>query len=322
MTPVTVVAAVIQGDDGRVLLARRPAHLHQGGRWEFPGGKVEAGENLEAALARELAEELGIRPLAPQAWLSVPHRYPDKAVVLHFFRVTAFTGTPRGREGQTLAWRAAHELDPAAFPAANRPVVNRLRLPDRYLVTPEPGPDLGAFLARLEAALARGVRLVQLRAPRLSEAAYARLAEVCLPRVRAHGARLLLNAEPTLARALGADGVHLNGRRLATLGERPLPDPHLVGASVHDAAQLARAQALGADFACLSPVCPTASHPEARPLGWERFARLVRATPLPVYALGGLQEADLDQARRHGAQGIAAIRGLWGEVADDRRQTV
>ncbi len=320
MTPLPVVAAVIEDGAGRVLLARRPEHAHQGGLWEFPGGKMEAGEPLEAALARELEEELGIRPNDARPWVQVRHRYADKAVHLHFFRVGAFTGTPRGREGQTIAWHDTATLEPALFPAANRPVVNRLRLPDRYLVTPDPGPDQETFLTRLEAALAAGVSLVQLRAPGLAPAAYADLAAAVLPRVRAHGARLLLNADPGLARELGADGVHLNGTRLATHSARPLPDPFLVAASVHDAGQLARAEALGVDFVCLSPVLPTASHPEANPLGWDRFRDLAGSTPLPVYALGGLIPVHLPQAKIHGAQGIAAIRGLWEQSGGSRRQ--
>jgi 8-oxo-dGTP diphosphatase len=87
----------------------------------------------------------------------------------------------------------------------------------------------------------------------------------------------------------------------------------LVGASCHNGPELARAAALGLDYALLSPVRHTASHPDVTPLGWSRFAELVDPTPLPVYALGGLRVGDLDDAIRHGAQGIAAIRGLWPE---------
>ncbi len=313
--PLPVVAAVIEDGRGRLLIARRPDHLHQGGLWEFPGGKIEAGEAPEHALARELDEELGIRPRDSRFLRRIQYRYPDKQVELHFYRVTRWEGEPHGREGQAIAWRSASELQPADFPAANRPLVNALRLPPFYLITPEPGRDLPPFLGRLEAALQRGIRLIQLRAPRVTETAYRRLAHAALELTRAHGARLLLNAEPALALELGADGVHLNGRRLARLHERPLPDTLLVAASVHDGAQLARAEAIHVDFACLSPVCPTASHPQAPPLGWARFARLAATTPLPLYALGGLDPRRLKTARTHGAHGIAAIRGLWSPLA-------
>ena len=108
-------------------------------------------------------------------------------------------------------------------------------------------------------------------------------------------------------------GLHLSARALAALGERPGLADDLVGASCHDAEELARAAALGLDYALLSPVRATASHPGLPPLGWTRFAELVDPAPLPIFALGGLAPADLSDAFRHGAQGIACIRGLWPE---------
>ncbi len=314
MTRLTVVAALIQDAQGRVLLARRPQDRHQGGRWEFPGGKVEPGETLEAALARELEEELGITPRACRPWKRLRHRYPEHQIELHCLRVLAYRGEPHGREGQAVAWWDPETLDPARFPAANRPLVNALRLPSCLLVTPDPGPEphWEAFLQRLLQAAAAGIRLIQLRAPALPSAAYAELAREALQRLRAHPAtRLILNAEPELAARLEAHGVHLNGRRLAAARSRPLPDPWLVSAAVHDRRQLRRAEALAVDFACLSPVHPTPSHPQARPLGWTGFARLAATTPLPLYALGGVGPHDLPQAQAHGAHGIAAIRALW-----------
>lgn len=125
---IEVVAAIIRSPDARqVLLARRGAHQHQGGRWEFPGGKVDAGESLADALVRELEEELGIRPLHWSAFETIDFRYPDKAVRLHFQAVTAFAGTARGREGQTIRWVALEDLAGLEFPPANAPVVARLR---------------------------------------------------------------------------------------------------------------------------------------------------------------------------------------------------
>ena len=107
-----------------------------------------------------------------------------------------------------------------------------------------------------------------------------------------------------------ADGLHLASRNLVELRRRP-DEWSLVGASCHGAADLAWAAALGLDYALLSPVLPTASHPGAPPLGWERFAALAEEATLPVYALGGLGPGEVEQAIDHGAQGVAAIRGLW-----------
>lgn len=309
-TSIHVVAAVITNPRGDVLISLRPAHAHQGGRWEFPGGKVEAGEDAFAALARELDEELGIAIASARPLIRIPHCYPDRQVLLDVWRVSRFTGTPHGREGQRIAWVAPAELDASVFPAANRPIVTAARLPDRYLITPEPGAD---FRARLERALAAGISLVQLRAKEQDSNDYAALARAVCTRVHAADAQLLLNAEPDLAIEVGADGVHLTTQRLMALSQRPLPATMWVAASCHAADELQQAVRVGCDFAVLGPVQPTQSHPSAPHLGWGGLQALTEQAPLPVYALGGLDARHLAEAWAAGAQGIAAIRGLWPE---------
>lgn len=308
---VHVAAGALVDRAGRVLIAQRPARAHQGGLWEFPGGKLEAGESVQAALARELHEELGIVVRRARPLIAVEHAYADKTVRLDVWRIEDWSGVPHGREGQPLAWCDPQALDPVAFPAADVPVLAALRLPPMYLVTGEPAQEPEVFLARLDAALARGVRLVQLRAKALPAGALAPLCAAALQRCRAAGARLLLNGTPALAMQLGADGVHLDARALAACDRRPLPADRLLAASCHDAHELAQARRIGCDFAVLGPLAATATHPEAEPLGWARFAALVRTAGLPVYALGGLGPADLDAAWAAGAQGVAAIRALW-----------
>jgi len=120
-----------------------------------------------------------------------------------------------------------------------------------------------------------------------------------------------VNGDVELARRVGADGVHLRASRVRALGARP--DLPLVAASCHDRAELEDAARLGCDFAVLSPVLPTASHPGAPTLGWERFTELVRGLPMPVYALGGMTRATLDTARHHGAHGVALRGGMWSQ---------
>lgn len=306
-----VVAAVIRDTAGRILIARRPEHVHQGGLWEFPGGKIEPGESAEQALARELWEELGIRPTQSRRLIRIPHHYPDRSVLLDVWEVTAFSGAPQGRQGQPLQWVEPSALPDYAFPAANQPITAAARLPACYLITPDSGASEDYFAA-LEAALARGVRLVQLRAPSLPAAEFEQLARSVLQRCHAHGAAVVLNSAPELALELGADGVHLNSQRLLALQGRPLPKHLWCGASCHDSEQLQQAVAIGADFAVLSPVQPTTSHPEATPLGWRRFQELVWDLPLPVYALGGVGPEELPQALAARAQGVAAIRAFWG----------
>ena len=122
-----VAVGVITDGDGRVLIARRPAHIHQGGLWEFPGGKVEHGESLPGALSRELDEELGIVASAMEPLLEVHHDYSDKSVLLDVWQVTSFSGEPRGLEGQPLRWVTGSELAEFEFPAANQPIVEAVR---------------------------------------------------------------------------------------------------------------------------------------------------------------------------------------------------
>jgi 8-oxo-dGTP diphosphatase len=120
-----VAAGVILGEDS-VLLALRPRDKHQGGLWEFPGGKVEAGELVQDALVRELREELDLDVLACEAFLVTEHDYGDKQVRLDVWLVTRHTGEPHGREGQQLAWVALADLADYTFPAANLPIVQAL----------------------------------------------------------------------------------------------------------------------------------------------------------------------------------------------------
>jgi len=308
-----VAAGAVEDARGRVLITKRPDHVHQGGLWELPGGKLETGEAPEAGLARELHEELGIRVLASRPLIRVHHDYGDRRILLDVRRVTSFAGAPHGREGQPIAWVHPDAMKQVTFPAADHPVISALRLPELYLITGDDPPDPDSFLDRLSRALLGGVRLVQLRAHALSEPDYSDLAKGAFQLCELHGARLLLNRDSFPARDLPFHGLHLTARRLANLERRPVDAGRLVGASCHSDEDLSRAAQLHLDYALLSPVRSTASHPEAQPLGWERFATLTDKARLPVYALGGLTPDDLDQAFAHGAQGIAAIRGLWSD---------
>ena len=302
-----VAAAVVDDGQGRILISQRPGHVHQGSLWEFPGGKLEAGETAETGLKRELHEELGITVQAARPLIRVYHAYPDKQVLLDVWRVTSYSGEPAGLEGQPIDWVAVDELGDRAFPAADAAILKALTLPECYLITPEPDAQ---FLVKLEQALARGISLVQLRAKALSSADYKDLVPEVLAVCRAANARLLLNADPQLAQELDVDGVSLSSARLMALAERPL-DLELVAASCHTQAEVEHACALGLDFVAVSPVQETRSHPGAAVLGFDGLRALTELATVPVYALGGMSRSDLDEAFNHGAQGIAAIGGLW-----------
>lgn len=306
-----VAAAVITDVRGRILLARRTDGRDLAGLWEFPGGKREPGESPEQALVRELQEELGITVQVGPPLISVPQQYPDKRLCLDVRQVNAWQGIPRGVEGQALAWVAPEKLTRYPMPPADRPVVAALLQPDRYLVTPEPGDDDAAWLASLSSALAMGVRRVQLRARTIDQQPrWRKLAVAAVEACRKAGAEALVNGDIGLARELGI-GVHLRASQLQDLGERPLPDNLVVAASCHRAEDLELAESFGCDFVVLGSVLATASHADASPLGWDGFAKLRESVSLPIYAIGGLSPAHLPDARRNGAQGIAAIRSLW-----------
>ena len=315
-----VVAAILRDARGRILLTRRTDGRDLAGLWEFPGGKVEPGESVEEALRRELREELGIVIGAIEPLIAVPHAYPHKRILLDVQRVATFSGRARGVEGQALAWVEPARLTSYPMPAADRPVVAALQQPAEYLVTPSQMPDSAAFLATLEAALRGGMRRVQLRlAPDGAPVVPRRALVDSVAQLTADAqAQLLLNGmlagdlESTCALAHEfRTGLHLTSAQLHGVTGRPLPGEFIVAASCHTSDDLRRAEELGLDFAVLGPVAATPTHPEATPLGWARFAQLRETVGLPIYALGGLRRDDVATARRHGAQGIAAIRGLW-----------
>ena len=306
---VEVVAAVLQKPDGSFLLAQRPVGKVYAGYWEFPGGKVEPAETAEAALARELHEELFIDVERAYPWLTRDYDYEHAAVRLRFYRVTRWSGELHGRENQAFEWQRIDAMTASPLLPANGPILRALALPTFYGVSNAAEVGTHIFLARLESALQAGLRLVQLREKTLAPEALTDLGMRACALAHRHGAKLLVNGDAALAGRIGADGVHLSAAQLVALSTRPPFE--LVGASCHDERELAHAAKLGLDFAVLGPVKETASHPGAHTLGWERFRTLVRNYALPVYAIGGLGKDDLDAAWAAGAHGIAAIRGAW-----------
>ena len=306
------MAAAITDARDRVLLARRTEGRDLAGLWEFPGGKREPGESPEQALTRELQEELGIDVRIGDPLIAVAQQYPHKRLRLDVRMVTHWQGTPRGHEGQALAWVPREKLVGYEMPPADRPVVAALLQPDRYLVTPSPG-DPGedeSWLAALDQSLDAGIRRVQLRLPGLEADRGRVLVVAAARRCAATGAEVLVNGDIALAQELGL-GLHLRAAQLRQLHERPVAIGVQLAASCHDAEELRMAEALGCDFAVVGPLKPTPTHPEATGIGWTRFEHLREHVSLPIYAIGGLDPDDIATARQHGAQGIAAIRGLW-----------
>jgi 8-oxo-dGTP diphosphatase len=306
---VEVAAAVIRRADGQILLGQRAADAVYAGFWEFPGGKVEAGEAPRAALLRELKEELDIEVTSATPWITRDYDYEHARVRLYFFEVSGWVGEPRAKVHAALAWQRPDAPSVSPMLPANAPVLKALHLPRVYAITQAWSMGVAAQLAALERALAAGVGLVQLREGELDAPIRRTLAEAVRSRTREAGTLMLVNGDEELARAVGADGLHLPTTRLMALKTRP--DLPWVGASCHSREELMQAARIGADFALLGPVAATQSHPGMPGMGWDELARLLEACPLPVFAIGGLSAADLPRAQQAGAHGIAGIRGVW-----------
>lgn len=305
------MAGVVTDVRGRVLLARRTQGRDLAGLWEFPGGKVDPCETPEHALARELQEELGIEADIGAPLIRVPQQMPHKRILLDVRLVPTHRGHPRGLDGQALAWVPRDKLPRYAMPPADRPVVAALLQPERYLVTPSPydmSDDI--WLAGLDAALATGIRRVQLRAPDVGQGRWRTLVAEAVVRCRARRAEILINGDETLAMTHGV-GLHLPAAHLHKRRKRGFPTDLPLAASCHDDDDLKRAEKVGCDFVVLGAVHETASHPGQSGMGWARFARFRECTSLPIYAIGGLDMGAMPDARLHGAQGIAAIRAFW-----------
>ncbi len=343
--PIDVLAGVLRDARGRLLVCQRPPGKHLAGLWEFPGGKRDPGESRVDALTRELREELGIEVVDARPLCTIRHDYVDTAIRLDAWTVERWRGDPVGLDGQAFAWVPPAQLLSWPLASADRAILTAARLPDGYAITPEP-EELDGFVDRIDRLLAGGVRLLQLRGKALAPDRLAALARHCRDSADRHGADLLINGQPILAAELGV-GLHLPSDllrrwhagtvdhaaeawlphridgRLAhdATGDRTASPPTRqargwLAASCHDAVELAMAADLGCDFAVLSPVAATPSHPGAIALGWQGLSALVADSPLPVYALGGVARKDIAEARDRGARGIAGIRAFW---PDERR---
>lgn len=298
---IEVAAAVIQRPDGAFLLAQRPRGKVYAGYWEFPGGKVESGEPAAQALARELHEELGIDVETAYPWLTRVFTYPHATVRLQFYRVVKWKNEPHPREDQAIVWQAPAGAMASPMLPANAPVLASLALPVEYATTDATKWGTAVMLDKLERRLAQGLKLVQLREPGLSAEQRRTFCDDAIERAHRYGCKVMVKAPHPRA-----DGIHFTAAELMQMERKPAPG--LVAASCHTRQELERAMQLELDFAVVGPVKEKV---DLAPLGWERFAAMVRGTTLPVYAIGGLTRADLEDAWRAGAHGLAMIRGAW-----------
>lgn len=330
MTPLKVAVAAIVNHNNEVLVSKRRQNVDQGGLWEFPGGKVEPGETIGQALHREIAEELALIIHSPRPLITLQHDYPDKTVHLSVYRVDSFSykagidsTATIGAEGQRLKWQPVHTLNSSDFPAADKTIITALQLPPLYLISGK-FISLNDFNIRLSTAINQGIKLLQLRL-KIQWIKHNRdLAAEIIKSASALCVKekvvLMLNIPDEYLREiiqkqqLVFSGIHFDSYRLHQLDADSVQayrQHYRLAASCHTQQDINRAERLELDFIVLSPLRPTTSHPQAKPLGWRVFAEQISTTSLPVYALGGVGRADLSTAWQAGAQGVAGIRFQW-----------
>jgi len=316
-TIVHIIVAVIVKDD-RVLISKRAENVHQGGLWEFPGGKVEAGENGEQALLREIKEELGITIKKVRPLIKITHHYADKSVLLDTLLVSQFDGKNyesdallTGLEGQAVKWVKRSDLAAYQFPAANKAIITALSLPDCYLITPDQtsNSSLTQFLNDFSDAC-QLYKLIQLRIKSLAKDPLDFIISQCNAIAQKNQVQLMLNSSMKLNSPVKHD-VHLTSRDLYSKNILQQYPDRFLAASCHTLKDIKRANELKLDFIVVSPVKKTTSHPAEEAMGWSEFKQLIATAKMPVYALGGMQAEDIKEAYSYGAQGIAAISGLW-----------
>ena len=311
---VHVAVAVIKNRRGQYLIAKRSENSHQGGLWEFPGGKVESDETVLDALKRELDEELGITLIQASPLIRIPHDYGDKSVLLDVWHVDEFSGNAFGKEGQETCWINADTFSLYDFPVANIPIITAIQLPDKYMITGEFKTE-DELLLRIQSGLNKNIKLIQFRANNLPEELYFNYAKKAYRLCEKENTQLLLNTSVSNYKKYKAynfsHGLHLNSKEIKLFSSEELNEEVLVSASTHNAEELLLAEKMNVDFVLLSPVNKTNSHPNTIPLGWEKFKNLTEHAAIPVFALGGMTKNDIKTAKINGAQGIAAIGEFW-----------
>lgn len=294
--PIIDVAIALLLHRNKVLVGWREAKQHQGNQYEFPGGKVEHGESPVDACRREIREEVGLDILTWHLFEVIRHEYDDLHVHLHIFHALVSLEQLDAIQ-DPWTWYSRAELKDLAFPKANDVIIERLNW-SQYL-------KISADINDLEG-LNHDTWMYLRAAPTLD------LIQVIHALPASNLNKLVVNIE--LWRGLAESvqqqlaAVQIKHDQLMHLNANTLPLGIRSIASCHDALSVQQAQNIGCDAMMLSPVHTTATHADAKALGWEQFEQLCLRSDIPVFALGGLSPSDLGTAQRYGAYGVAGIR--------------
>ncbi|WP_336949318.1 thiamine phosphate synthase [Acinetobacter junii] len=290
------VAIAILLHKSKVLVGWRQANQHQGNKHEFPGGKIEEGETPEQACRREVYEEVGIGLKEWHQFDVIRHEYEDIIVTLHLFH-TYVPDELLSLIHQPWSWFSRDQLADLNFPKANSTIIERLiwshliKISDQVDELPKTNSQM---YLRIES---KDIEKLQQQLIKLSEQQLL---------------KLIVNVDvwqqlnTVLQEKIKT--VHLKQSQLMQLKKGDLVEAKRYIAACHDAVSVQHAHQIGCDAIFLSPVNPTATHPNSKVLGWDGFAALAQNSDIPVFALGGVAPADLEQAQKHNAYGLAGIR--------------
>ena len=335
MSKIVNVAVAVIHFNNQYLLGFRHASQHQGNRYEFVGGKIEPDETPKQGLVREVHEEIGL-DIAQNTAVKmgvIRHDYADKSVALHVFKIQVsqaqFEGLQqsKGKEGQAVTW--VHQSDLLAnqypLPDANARILEWLKLPNTIYITQPLDSFVGVdkWVDFYSQKLPHDAHCY-LRPQTSDENATAMIDDLLTIRADitpiiqyATRERLFERLDAWLKNGM----VHLNHQQLMTLDFLNLSKNYRYFASCHDQHSLSRLNILVTShtvMGCfLSPVKATPTHPktfQSGGMGWQVFGELAKLSDVPVFALGGVGQADLATAYEHGAMGIAGIRLLVDKV--------
>ena len=309
------VGVIYNATKDKVLISKRSSSQHLAGYWEFPGGKVECNENVNSALKRELFEELGIIVIKAEAYTTVSHDYVDKKVLLDVWKVSEWHGQLESKESQEICWASISELNKYKFPDANKYIIQSILLAPMYVISKESYENYSHLYSVSEECFIAGLKVFQLRLKTDKNKSFQKIVITLSELASRYNAKLILNGLATDIDKYPIDGIHLNANELKRHRSRPVSEEYILGASCHNEEELHKAVEMNVNYAFLSPVKNTASHPEAIAIGWETFRNLVNQVNFPIYALGGMMPIDLKTAKNYGAYGIAMLGAVWNEYA-------